>query len=96
MLYFVKKSYIGRCRAFPEQFGPQILSFESIDDFGTSEYFSENFDVEAIKMSLVMSIWFIFRRWLKWRAMFIMFLVPGNDVISLKVIFVYYMHSQSS
>ena len=56
MLYFVKKSYIGRCRAFPEQFGPQILSFESIDDFG----FSENFDVEAIKMSLVMSIWFIF------------------------------------
>ena len=28
--------------------------------------------------------------------MFIMFLVPGNDVISLKVIFVYYMHSQSS
>ena len=62
MLYFVKKSYIGRCRTFPEQFGPQILSFESIDDFGTSDYSSGNFDVEAVKMSLVMSIWFIFRR----------------------------------
>ena len=44
---------------------------ESIDNFGTSEYFSENFDGEAInwlgvenfhimKMSLVMSMQFIF------------------------------------
>ena len=55
-----------RCRAFREQVGPRILLLESVDYFGTSEYFTENFDGEAInwsgvvnfhcmKMSLVMS-----------------------------------------
>ena len=50
--------------------GPRILSFESIDYFGTSEYFSDNFDGEAInwsgvvnfhcmQMSLMMSVQFI-------------------------------------
>ena len=29
-----------RYRAFPERVGPQILSLESIDHFGTSDYFS--------------------------------------------------------
>ena len=28
------------CKAFPERVGPRILSLESIDYFGTSEYFS--------------------------------------------------------
>ena len=28
-----------RYRAFPERVGPQILSFESIDYFATSDYF---------------------------------------------------------
>ena len=48
-----------------------IGSLESVDNFGTSQYFSENFDREAInwsgvenvhcmKMSLVMSMRFIF------------------------------------
>ena len=48
-----------------------IGSLESVDNFGTSAYFIENFDVEAInwsgvenfqcmKMSLVMSMRFIF------------------------------------
>ena len=48
-----------------------IGSLESVDNFGTSEYFRENFDGEAInwsgvenfhcmKMSLVMSMRFIF------------------------------------
>ena len=34
---------IGSCeryRAFPKRVGPQILSLESIDYFGTSDYFS--------------------------------------------------------
>jgi len=37
-------------RAFPERVGPRILSLESVDYFGTSEYFSENFDGEAINV----------------------------------------------
>ena len=60
-----------RCRAFRELVGPRILLLESVDYFETSEYFTENFDGEAInwsgvvnfhgmKMSLVMSLQFIF------------------------------------
>ena len=60
-----------RCRAFREPVGPRILLLESVDYFETSEYFTENFDGEAInwsdvvnvhgmKMSLVMSLQFIF------------------------------------
>ena len=56
---------------FRERVGPRILLLESVDYFGTSECFSENFDGEAInwsgvvnfhcmKMSLVMSMRFIF------------------------------------
>ena len=29
-----------RCRAFPEQVGPRILSLESVDYSGTNDYFS--------------------------------------------------------
>ena len=36
---------------FPEQVGPRILSLESVDYFGATEYFSENFDVKAINWS---------------------------------------------
>ena len=28
------------CQAFPEWVGPQIMSLESVDYFGTSEWFS--------------------------------------------------------
>ena len=60
-----------RCRAFQERVGSRILLLESVDYFGTSECFTENFDAEAInwsgvvnfhgmKMSLVMSMRFIF------------------------------------
>ena len=74
---------------------------------GTREYFSENFDGEAInwsgvvnvhcmQMSLVMSMRVYFRRWLKKRAMFVTFLVSGNDVISLELTFLYlYTRTQS-
>ena len=59
------------CRTFRERVGPRILLLESVDYFGTSECFTENFDGEAIdwsgvvnfpcvKMSLVMSMRFIF------------------------------------
>ena len=41
-----------RYRAFPERVGPRILSLESVQYFGTSEYFSENFDGEAISWLL--------------------------------------------
>ena len=33
------KPAVGDTRAFPQQFGPQILLLESNDYFGTSEYF---------------------------------------------------------
>ena len=59
------------CRTFRERVGPRILLLESVDYFGTSECFTENFDGKAInwsgvvnfhcmKMSLVMSMRFIF------------------------------------
>ena len=59
-------SFSGTCRSTNS-----IGSLESVDNFGTSECFSENFDGEAInwsgvenfhcmKMSLVMSMRFIF------------------------------------
>ena len=65
-----RKDWYERCQAFLEWVGSQILSFESIDYFGTSEYFSDNFDGEAInwsgvvnfycmQMSLMVSIQFI-------------------------------------
>ena len=57
--------------SFPERNGPLILLPESIDYFGKSEYFSENFNGEAInwsgvvnflcmQMSLAISMHFIF------------------------------------
>ena len=60
-----------RCRTFRGRVDPRILLLESVDYFGTSECFTENFDGEAItwsgvvnfhgiKMSLVMSLRFIF------------------------------------
>ena len=59
------------CRAFRDRVGPRILLLESVDYFGTSECFTENFHGEAInwsgvvnfhcmKMSLVISLRFIF------------------------------------
>ena len=59
-------SFSGTCRSTNS-----IGSLESVDNFGASEYFSENFDGEAInwsgvenfhcmKMSLVMSMRFVF------------------------------------
>ena len=36
------------CRTFRERVGPRILLLESVDYFGTSECFTENFDGEAI------------------------------------------------
>ena len=59
------------CRTFRERVGPRILLLESVDYFGTSECFSENFDGGAInwsgvvnfhgiKMSLVRGLRFIF------------------------------------
>ena len=59
-------SFSGTCRSTNS-----IGSLESVDNFGTSEYFSENFDGEAInwsgfenfhcmKMSPVMSMRFVF------------------------------------
>ena len=56
-----------------------IGSLESIDNFGTSAYFSENFDGEAINWSYVENFHLYenescdehavyFRWWLKWRA----------------------------
>ena len=58
-------------QAFRERVGPRILLLECVDYFRASEYFTENFDGEAInwsgvvnfhcmKMSLVMSMRFIF------------------------------------
>ena len=38
----------------------------------------------CMQMSLVMSLRFFCRRWLKWRAMQITFFIFGNDVISLQ------------
>ena len=35
-----RKYKCKRCRAFPEQVGSQFLWLESVDYFGTSEYFS--------------------------------------------------------
>ena len=57
--------------SFPERNGPLILLPESIDYFGKNEYFSENFNGEAInwsgvvnflcmQMSLAISMHFIF------------------------------------
>ena len=59
------------CRTFRERVGPRILLLESVDYFGTSECFAENFDGEAInwsgvvnfhcmKKSLAMNMRFIF------------------------------------
>ena len=77
------------------------------DYFGESEYFSENFDGEAInwsgvvnfhcvQMSLVMSMHFFLVMIDMTCALFIVFLVSSKDVISLELIFVYlYTRSQS-
>ena len=81
-----------RCWAFRERVGPRILLLESVDYFGTGECFSENFDGEAINWSGVSCklSWYenescdehavYFWRWLKWRAMFITFLLSSNDL----------------
>ena len=68
---FCRERYVKDIKLFRERDGPRILSLKSVDYFGTSEYFSENFDVEAInwsgvgnflcmQVSLVMSMRFIF------------------------------------
>ena len=56
MFYFVKKS-LGKIDAELSSFSGSgrstnsIGSLESVDNFGTSEYFCENFDGEAINWS---------------------------------------------
>ena len=76
------KDYCKRCHAFPECVGPQILSLESVDYLGTSEYFGENFDGEAINWLGVHWLYayescdehlIYFWWWLKLYAMFIFF-----------------------
>ena len=80
---------------------------EFTDYFGESEYFSENFDGEAInwsgvvnfhcvQMSLVMSMHLFLVMIDMTCALFIVFLVSSKGVISLELIFVYlYTRSQS-
>ena len=43
--------------SFSGKVGPRILSLESVDYFGTSEYFSENFDGENIRQFSKMSLY---------------------------------------
>ena len=110
-----------RCRVFSERVGPRILSLESVDYFGTSEYFSGRKKKNLYEQtSAKLCRWWgklvgcgklslyanescdkhavLFRRWWKWRAIFITFLLFGNDLISLEsrpLIFVYlYTRSQ--
>ena len=73
-----REDWCKRCRAFPERVRPWILSLQSIDYFGTSQYFngwkkeeSKRVNIHCMEMSLVMSSGFTFRQWLKWRAMLI-------------------------
>ena len=89
-----------RFRAFLKRVSPWILSLKSVEYFGASEHYwvvkkkrrilirkiamvgccklspyaNESCDEHAI----------YFRRWLKWRAMYITFSMSGNDVISLE------------
>ena len=96
----LRKDKCERCRAFPELVGPRILLLESVDYFGTCQYFSGR--KRRILMSKT-SIWgklvgspklplyvnescdaVYFRRWLKSRAMFITFLLSSNGVISFE------------
>ena len=87
-------------RAFPKRVGPQILSLESVYFLGTSEHYwvvkkkkriliSETAMVGCSKLSLYAdgscdehAVYFW--RWLKWLALWITFLIFGNDVISLE------------
>ena len=95
---FCRERYVKDIKLFRERDGPRILSLKSVDYFGTSEYFSENFDIEAINWSGVGNLEscdehaVYFRRWLKWRAMFITFLVSGNNVISLELLVCTWRH----
>ena len=58
-MVYQKKSYAGPhgieipYRAFPERFGPRILSFESVDYFGTTHHFSgrkKNLNEQNVKV----------------------------------------------
>ena len=66
-------------RAFPKLVGPQILSLESVDYSGTSEHYwvvrkkLGGAIFHCMQLGLVMSMQFIW--WLKWRAMWITFLI---------------------
>ena len=86
-------------RAFLKRVGPEILSLESVDYFGTSEdyWVVEKIRILISKTAVVgcskLSLYsdgscdehaFYFWRWLKWLAMWITFLIFGNDVISLE------------
>ena len=54
----LRKDWCERCRAFSVRVGPRILSLagnQSVDYFGTSKYFSENFYAEAINWSSVVN-----------------------------------------
>ena len=77
MLYFVKKAQerlTQRCRAFQERVGSRILLLESVDYFGTSECFTENFDAEAINWSGVVNF-----HGMKMSLMITMRLIFGDD-----------------
>ena len=63
-----------RCRAFQERVGPRILLLESVDYFGTSECFTENFDREAINWSGVVNF-----HGMKMSLMITMRLIFGDD-----------------
>ena len=65
----LRKDWCEKCRAFPGQVSLRILSLESIDFFGTSEYSSakkknlneQNFMVGCCKLSL-------YTKWVLWKA----------------------------
>ena len=98
----IRKDWCERCRAFPERVCPRILSLESVEFFATSEYFSESFDGEAINWSGVVNFHFMqmslavyFRQWLKWRAMFIAFLVRWHWCYFSGIVFRVFIHAYS-
>ena len=98
----IRKDWCERCRAFPERVCPRILSLESVECFGTSEYFSESFDGEAINWSGVVNFHFMqmslavyFRQWLKWRAIFIAFLVRWHWCYFSGIVFRVFIHAYS-
>ena len=110
----LRTDWCERCRSFLEWVGPQTLSLITLQQANTSvvEKKEESSMVRLfwlgvvnfhhIQMSIVFSMQFIFNwQWLKWRTMFITFLLSGNDVISLKsrpliFVFLYSINSEAN